>query len=723
MVCLPAFLSLVSTITAFLLAGGIARSAPADNAERSNEQVVVVAIEPADNGGWKVGLHFAADAEMPVTLTVEATGIDGSLNVRVDDDAAKTRNVALFLPHVESPLVATRLLWADSDGILCGAYLLFIQERGELIPISYNDAVKQLDVLDPPTPGPPHADDLSTLSPLENPALPEEDRAYARQMQDGQTVILTGALTAAENTSGNDDRAESDVGCSAGADGALVGSGIVFLFALAMRKRFRVGALLMGFIAIAANESRAAHATTRTVYGYVVYWDSRGIGSNAVGSRISSCDMSPGMQNCVAGSANCCFRAMDGITITVVQNTIDLASQVTNSSGFYALTFNGNDALDYHVRISYYRPSGSSYAGALQEVQLSPPLVLSNTTKVVYPPSTPNYWAPDFRINSGGDTTSPNGDRATIWATVTETQRAIASEGDTRYRHLYGASQTGPDDFVTIDPSGGTGSGSDCPTSLISLLPSNSRILFPATYMATIYRGRVVGCSSVGYSNLVVTQRGPAFPPSARSSALTSSNSYTGEGIALGSGLDYLSAWLLRRWRPADTAALTMASAVDCTIYSNSPLNQKGNSGAWGINNARGLWEWLDTPVVGTMPGVDNSDITLTQLMDGLVKLQSTAGTLDGQAGEASFTPTATQCTTNEQCSAGDACAYQQTSGTTVFCASGDPNGSNIEDVANALNALSTPGRGSLLTTLTSTDCMQGGADNVFAFDQGYVDN
>jgi hypothetical protein len=349
--------------------------------------------------------------------------------------------------------------------------------------------------------------------------------------------------------------------------------------------------------------------------------------------------------------------------------------------------------------------------------------VLSVIFKKTLPQNTPNYWLPDLRLNSGGDSTSINGNRATIWASISETQRGIAAEGDTRHRHLYGMPQNGPDDVILIDPSGGTGSGSDCPTSFIGVDPTYARTLHPAMYMATIYRGRVVGCNSTAYTNGVVVQKGPAFPPTPRNSARLSSNPYTGEGIALGVGLDFAVSFLLARWRPADTTWQTIDSALPCSLYLNSNMNFNGNDCAYGVNNSRGLWEWIDTPTAGMSTIVDNSDLTFKDVMDGLVKLQSTGGTGDGQAGESSFTSTGVSCVTNENCNPGEACAIQAVpTSPIVYCASGDPNGSNIEDLATAINALATPGRGSLMTSAQSVWCVTG-PDTTYEFNGGFVDN
>jgi hypothetical protein len=432
------------------------------------------------------------------------------------------------------------------------------------------------------------------------------------------------------------------------------------------------------------------------------------------------------MQNCLAGSTDCCFRAMDGVTISVLQSGVTLASQVTNINGFYALAFSGDDTKAYDFKVSFYRPSGSGYPGALQEIQISPPKVLSvDFAKVYLPQNTPNYWLQDLRLNPGGDTTSINGDRATYWAMVTETQRAIASEGDTRHRHLYGTSQTGPDDFVMIDPSGGTGVGLDCPSSLISVDPAYSRINSAAVYMAGIYRGRVVGCNSTSFLGTAVPQKGPSFPPTPRNLGWLTTNPYTGEGVALGVGLDHMIGLLLRRWQPAVATAASISSTLPCSSWQNSTSNQNGNDCAWGTNNARALWEWIDTPAIGMNSTVDNSDITLKDVMDGLVGLKNTVGTGDGQGGEASFTPTAQSCTLltgNEVCNTYEACTYQGSGTTTTFCASGDPNGSNIRDLATAIDALLIGGRGNLLTSMQSSACV-GAADHTYPLDGGYLDN
>jgi hypothetical protein len=110
--------------------------------------------------------------------------------------------------------------------------------------------------------------------------------------------------------------------------------------------------------------------------------------------------------------------------------------------------------------------------------------------------------------------------------------------------------------------------------------------------------------------------------------------------------------------------------------------------------------------------------------MDGLLQLAGNTGSGDGQAGEASFVQIATPCFNNENCLDNDVCAVQGSA--TFFCASGtlgDPNGSNIEDLATAIDSLGTAGRGNLMTSLRSTKCVDGGADDLYPFDGGYVDN
>ncbi len=672
------------------------------------EPIEVVSVRAGVPGSPTVSIsvRFAADlAVSPDSLEVSSSTTTASGTRMRQDEWRSSRLLTFEVPDDTTiSLFVLQLLWGEGPFGREGTQLFFERRADELYPIDYLDAIGRLHALEPLPPlAPSYPAEFTSLSPLDNPLLLEADREYARAQLDSNRNSKAGALLGSPP-------APDDGGCAGGPFGASALMCILFLAKMLPRVRLRLllPLLTLGFggAAIPSGQVKA-----RTIYGFVVFWDARvAPGSDALGSVLPWCDITDG--DCMAIDPDCCFRGLDSYTISIRQTGGPiLATTVATSSGFYVLTFNGNDSLDYYLTVRFERPTGVG-PGALNLNNLSVPKVQDASQKLTLPMSSSDYWVPDFRLNAAFNTTSITGGFASAWQSVSEVQRGISHEGDTRYRRYFGAPATGPDDVVVIDIGSGWNGASCGWLSMIGLTSVRMRQADPGVYMGQIYRSRVVGCNPTAYFNGVTTVQGPAFPPAP---ILQTDNTYTGEGIALGIGIDW-AVWMRARWDPAlaTQQALDLFGHYGCVP--NFPGNENGNDAAYFDNNGRAVWEWLDKSTVQNS-GVDNSEITLKQLMDGLLHLKNTPGTLDGQGGEASFTPTPSNCTTNHSCVPGEVCAVQI--GPTTFCAGGDPNGSNIRDLATALNDLATPGRGNLLTSAGASSCM-GGPDNSFRFEGGY---
>lgn len=700
-------LSLLLTLAAAILFPGICYSTPECAFD-------VVSVTTQDDVPFKrvtviIQVKDALDFD-PSSLKASSSTQNAPQVLVLDNESPTSRLLLIEAQYdPDAPLFVLQLLWGVGPLGPEGCQLFFESVERTMRPIRYQDALRQLDRFEPATVGPAYPAKFENLPPEVNPLLPMVDREFARTQ--AQPAIQTSPYQMQASTT---PKQGDVVSCGAAQAHGPVVLFILTGFLMAMRRR-KISFSTLLILVAGPVLAHAGKASARTVYGYVVFWDSRteAAGSDAPGSRIPWCNTSQG--SCAAIDAGCCFRPLDTYTISVRNSGGPvLASAVANKSGFYLLNFSGDDSREYVFTVHFERPSGAG-PGALILSDLAVPQTMSRMWKVTLPSATNYYWLPDLRLSHAFDTNSITGGIASAWQSVSDVQRGIEAEGESRHRRNFGAPTNGPDDTVVIDIGSGW-TGSSCGWfSLIGVTPTNARGVHPGVYMGQVYRSRVVGCHTTPYSNGVATVYGPAFPPAPI--LQTDAVSFTGEGVALGLGLDYLT-WILSRWSP-DLATLpdpNIGSSYSCII--NEIGNSHSNDAAYFKNNARALWEWIDSSTAQTF-GVDNSDITLAQLMTGLKELQNTPGTADGQSGEAFFTPTTTQCTSNHSCSPGDACVLQ--SGLQKYCAGGDPHGSNVRDLAEAVDRLGVPARGNLLTSMSSSYPCMGGPDNGWRFDGGYT--
>jgi len=581
----------------------------------------------------------------------------------------------------------------------------FIREENKLTEVGGDDLIKVMEARQPP---PSLGPDISDEFPLK---VPEEVQAMLREKEAlGRLNISTNALSNAADDDDDPATVEHDgsAGCGGSSTSVSVLALIISLFC--MRRGFRLQGTLILLVLVV---TQTGIASARTVYGRVVFWDSRSnpAPSAPLGARVPACNT--GLTNCTPDDAGCCFPGIDSATISVNQQGVDLASFQLFPNGWYVLDFNGDDNQYYNFKLQYERAGAP---GALTLTLSIPPYetpAVAVWGKIWLPSNTALYLMPDLRVNNATDTTSLQGGFASAWQSIAQAQRAVTNEGDTRHRRLFLAPSTDPDDPIVVAYALNSAFGTDCTNSKINIPNSLARVFNPMILFGTIYRGRVVGCDSTVYDSGLVTGTNPAFPPT-RQAAVYGVRGTESAGLAR--GLDYL-VGLLAWYNPATTPELSMNVFADC---GPTGLHDNSNDCAGLVNNGRGLWEWIDS-LSAQNQGVDNTDLTLKQIMDGLLYLKNTIGTSNGQGQEASFITRTTVCSANEDCAFGEACALQQ-SNFTFKCAGGDPHGSNIHDLATALNgmgSINVTQRGNLLGSLESSKCV-GPADSTYPFQGGY---
>jgi len=607
-------------------------------------------------------------------------------------------------------LFTAQMTWSTDKTDADGLTLLYTYNGSNLTPISLDEVASKLDEFEPGiTFGPPVPPDIVGLPPLEHPWVPDELKAEIRQtMEDEAVASQGGALSTSDFETAASKRSLGDAGCGVGAVWSTM---LLLALPLLLWQRRRCIYLLLSTCVIVIV---AGPADARNIIGKVVFWDSSGVGNNVVGSRVPWCDST--LLNCSPTTTpNCCFRPVDTVKVDVWQDGVLLAETGTSQDGSFVLVFNGGDyTKDFHFFVTFERPSP---AGAMKLTWENPPLATSTAVRSaakIRLPSTPSsYTLPDLRMNAAQDTTSIGGAYASAWWSITLAQRAIALEGDTRYRRLFGEPTTEPDDLILVHV--GSLSGHDCANSLIAAVLQNAREpAYLADMMGAIYRGRVVGCSAIAKSNGVMNVKVPAFPPTAMYFDFEGG----GEAHGLARGLDRLVSYLAFR----DPSTLQTLDLPFAACSTNNPHLQNSNDAYSSWNNASALWEWLDSSTVQSQ-FVDNSNLTLFQVMNALLYLKGIAGTGDGQGQEANYTTIGIICTNqSESCNPGHACAYSEPVAYQRRCVGPDPNGSNLEDLAATLDILATPGRGNLLTTAESSPCMLGRKDS-YPFILGYVGN
>jgi len=707
------------------LSSSLLLAIPAYGAPPKAVELTAVSSSPAGTSEpsvWSMAFRFDQEFEPDFRTLRVSTSWTSDLHLPADtSEWQSSRTIKFTLSEPSANGFPGRLLegrpkllvvkmtwgrWADADGLT----LFYTLNGTRLTPISVDTVASRLDEFEPGiTFGPPVPADIVGLPPLEHPWVPDELKAEIREQIEAEAFAAqSGALSASESETVPSEHVTEEANCGAGPLWSTT-----FLLAMPLllrhRRRFSYFPFYVSVIATLASSAEA-----RTIVGRVVFWDSSEIGSNVAGSQVPWCDSS--LADCSpATSAVCCFRPMDKVTVELKQDGVLLATSGTAQNGIFVLTFNGGDyTKDFSLFVALERPSP---AVAMKLTWQNPPLPTSSpvrfATKLQLPSTPPSYTLPDLRLNPAQDVTGLGGAYASAWWSVTLAQRAIELEGDTRYRRLFGEPTTDPDDLILVHV--GSLNGHDCSKSLIAAeVPSARYSWYPAYSMGAIYRGRVVGCSTTTKSNGTMNVTVPSFPPT----SLYFEFQGGGEAHGLARGLDYLVSHLAFR-DPSTLQTLDPPFSV-CAASSPHLQNSKDAFHAW--NNASALWEWLDTSPVQTQ-FVDNSDLTLFQVMNALLALKNAPGAGDGQGQEASYATIGAVCNNNsETCSPGHACAY---SDPVVFqrrCVGPDPNGSNIEDLATMLDLMAAPGRGNLLPTAESSPCMLGRKDN-YPFNLGYVGN
>jgi len=691
---------------------------------------------------WTLTIVLAGPHDLQPGALYAQTSATGSERLLVDAGVWSKGGVA----YVRVPLAEL----ADGDPLVLSvraphpvirsepdlsATLYLALEGGQLVLESFeqhiariSDQAGALRIGGPSLEAPP---ELAHLPPWDNPALPDDARAIAEALRaelEGSGALTTSSTALTAGATGDSD-VEPAAGCAAGGDPAtpwlvLTALGVGLL---AVRRLRGPGAAALATLVLIVP-SPAEAQEFKVVYGYVAFWDSRPNKSDLSGSRLLTCDT--GNTTCgPADGASCCFRGIPhvGVYVNDPYSGAVLAETITSQNGFFVMTFYGDSTTTYPIRVRYKRAAYPGWTRLALHTTLpsswpQPASAWPVTQLLKLAPLTSQYnYFPRLAVNSAGDTTQVAGNVATVWATVTQTQVAIAAEGDTRYRRSYGASDTDPDDLTLIRYTWYKPHFPHCEGGWFNTHAEIARDLWPARLQGYLYQGRVVDCEAwdLGIANY------PKFPPNPGVPAHSFLVQIASEGVAMAHAPSMVTSWL-SRWDPETTTLSDMRNvlSVECV----DTLHRDNSNDATSVRNtALALWEFIDADTSGANGGVDDTNITMKGLMDGLYFHSLVSGS-PGQNhtnAEPYYTATLDPCDAsthdNEQCDPGDACLHLP--GAIQQCYTGDPHGANIYDTIlwTALLAgfQGWPGAGDFISTLDSSPCL-GEPRNSYEFDGGY---
>jgi hypothetical protein len=549
-------------------------------------------------------------------------------------------------------------------------------------------------------------DAVRNLPPWDNPELSENLRREAAiTAGSSQVVKRTGAMSLGENEAGGG-------GCSSSGDSAgwkTLLPLILFIWVvwIIRRRNSMPTTRATGILAacIISTVATSAASETRTVYGYLSFWDTRSDRSNANGCRRPICDT--GITDCDPGDGwDCCFSAIPNVQVALVR-AVDFAQvdvELTmGTSGLFMLTDTNWQNMDYYLVVAFAR-DGYPASFRITDADNVPeyfafvvggPIQLSGTYTYVGNRS----------VNVAGDTTSFVGDVATAWTNAYDTFIALEGEGETRHRKNYGSANDYDEIAVRLYNITGGPSHSHCSLAKVDLDDADTRTFSITHELGHQYHGRVVGCNG----------NAPLFPAYYPNLAWRWGGA---EGTSIPEGLAQFVA-LLSRWDPntADTGDI-LADWEPCATDLHDPAyyyKYDNNNDCSSMRNSYlGLWEFIDTSTADTDVYADYFDLTLTTVMDSLLTLKNTNG-YQGQnrtANEQYFVSEGVPCVGAIDCNPGEVCDNGD-------CKSGDPHGGNIRDwtyhLAINLGASDTEA----WQTLQSSQCV-GTGDNSFPFRGGY---
>lgn len=450
-------------------------------------------------------------------------------------------------------------------------------------------------------------------------------------------------------------------------------------------------AALIGFLPV------SSFAETRTVYGYVSFWDTREDRSDVTGSRFETCDDEDG--DCIPGTSDCCFTGLPYVEVELRRGSTTgpiVDTDVTLASGWYDLTDTAWENTLYYLRVTF------EHEGAPLEHMCTSDLGTSgwrvSITTGFYITQTYTY-KPNTSINAAFDTTSLAGDIGSVWTTVFMAVDAIEEEGELRLRKEYG-SENDFDLLTTRMDDDYTQSDNSCSLSRNRIRDEDYRTNTPAHETGHALHGRVVDCSG-----------GTAvFPPYVEDLAWSF---HGAEGTSIPEAI--ASFVRLLAYRDPDTALSPRTTWADC---SDSSGYNNENDIVSMRNVYLAMWDFIDTSDDDTDAYDDYIDLTLEDLMDSLVVWQNDSGS-EGEnrtADEFYMDATVDACDRangNEDCDPGDVCRDDD------LCWDGDPHGGNLRDWLYHLAADQGEGETYYWYTLVSNSCV-GAGDNSYPFTGGY---
>ena len=568
-------------------------------------------------------------------------------------------------------------------------FYFLLSEQGP-IPISYGDYLDALNVGTAKSPEIEVPGFFSTGGKSEEPTLATSNFALAQSPADPSI---------AENT-----------GCSMSPSGSPSKHGLpvalIFFAAASLFLAFRclrprrvarpvLGVFPAGLLILFL--STPSYAETRTVYGYVSFWDTRENRSDVTGSRFATCDDQD--DDCIPGTSDCCFTGLPIVEVELRRGSTTgpvADTDVTLGSGWYELTDTAWEDTLYYLRVTF------EHEGVPLEHMCTSDLGSSGwrvtITTGFYISQTYTY-KPNTSINAAGDTTSLAGDIGSVWTTVFMTDDAIEEEGEVRLRKEYG-SENDFDLITTRMDDDYSNSDASCSLSRIRIKGSHSRTNTPAHETGHILHGRVVGCSGGA----------PVFPPYVSDLAWSF---HGAEGTSIPEAI--ASFVRLLAYRDPDTALSPRTTWADC---SDSSGYDNENDIVSMRNVYLSMWDFIDTSDDDTDAYDDYIDLTVKDLMDALVVWQNDAGS-EGEnrtADEFYMDVTVDACDRangNEDCDAGEVCRDDD------LCWDGDPHGGNLRDWLYHLAADQGEGETYYWYTLVSNSCV-GAADTSYPFTGGY---
>jgi len=666
---------------------------------------------------WRISMKLETEFALAEGSIFAQTSLALGTNLAVDLSEWTSSGVVSVTVPADSPQsgdVIVVNVYAGVDRSLLhrfGGSVYLRNENGTLSASSYDEwieAARQTDLERPDLLGPAPISHRNA-PPWDNPNILRADRAFAESIRDQlESEVALGEMHGALIGQQDSTVASRQSGCASSPATALWGLTFLCFGGLwSRRSRFTaIASLLLVGVALPMK------ADAVVAYGYVAFWDIRPDMSNATGSRLLPCN-DTNTTCSVSDGASCCYRGVENLKISVGQSGTLLATADVNANGFYIINFTGNNLHSYQFFIDYERDfdpgttiltTGATsttpyrhYFGKL------PGSVFAGHSYVNLE---------DFRVSARSDTLPAAGDYATSWVIVSDTQEAIAAEGDWRHRKLYGSSSSDPDDLIVIRHH--IKSAWDCVNSEIKVNTAQARGLAPAECMGGLYHARVVGCDGDFYGTDGYSFA--SFPPNPGMLSMPGAGS---ESVAMHRAFHSVVA-ILSRWNRTYASRADIQSVSGRACVTDSLANS--NDAAWDQNTLLGMWEWLDADPAGTDGSyADSCSISLKDLMDGLYWLSiSTPLPPYFIVNNTSYEPDpikdvpCTPSSSNEQCDQGDACTVDELG--LKYCASGDPHGGNLADLAVRL----TTGAGcNYLQTLMSSPCV-GAADNTYPFTGGY---